>query len=354
MATDSNNFDGDSLEFQDFGHSSSTTRGSLGDLSAPIGSATFEDNPRGSSTNDSGSNYSCWHIRYYSKWFNVDTADVVGRVAFSTVPVSDKFFDKVDGNPDLYGPVWISSTVVFMLAATGNFASWIQFAASHGMQATGWVYDFTKMTAGATIIYAYTFLIPLILFLAMRYAGSRLGLIDLICLYGYSLFIYIPASILCVPPSSIVQWSATAVAAIASTVSVVRTLRYEATRDSVDKRLVTPIITAAGVLSLALAVVLKLFLFENADYGDLLNVSSVSVQMTTSPVIAVPATLLAPASEAPALDVSVLSSTLQADISATVLPPAPEIEQVPALANAAPESKKDKKKNKHKNKNKED
>ena len=58
-------------------------------------------------------------------------------MAFSTVPVSDKFFDKVDGNPDLYGPVWISSTVVFMLAATGNFASWIQFAASHGMQATG-------------------------------------------------------------------------------------------------------------------------------------------------------------------------------------------------------------------------
>ena len=105
---------------------------------------------------------------------------------------------------------------------------------------------------------------------------------------------------------------------------------------------------------MALAVVLKLFLFENADYGDLLNVSSVSVQMTTSPVIAVPATLLAPASEAPALDVSVSSSTLQTDISATVLPPAPEIEQVPALANAAPESKKDKKKNKHKNKNKED
>lgn len=104
---------------------------------------------------------------------------------------------------------------------------------------------------------------------------------------------------------------------------------------------------------MALAVVLKLFLFENADYGNLLNVSSVSVQMTTSPVIAVPATLLAPASEAPALDVSV-SSTLHGDISATVLPPAPEIEQVPALANAAPESKKDKKKNKHKNKNKED
>jgi hypothetical protein len=51
------------------------------------------------------------------------------------------------------------------------------------------------MTFGASIVYSYAFVVPLFVYLALRYAGVRLALVDTICLYGYSLFVYIPASV---------------------------------------------------------------------------------------------------------------------------------------------------------------
>ncbi|EHA8589281.1 hypothetical protein COCNU_scaffold008850G000030 [Cocos nucifera] len=61
-------------------------------------------------------------ISSYTPYFNVDTDIVVGRLISSVYPMND-FTRKIDGNPDLYGPIWISTTLVFMLAAVGNHAT---------------------------------------------------------------------------------------------------------------------------------------------------------------------------------------------------------------------------------------
>ena len=83
-----------------------------------------------------------------------------------------------------------------MLAATGNFATWLQYAVQMNLPSSSvWSVDVSMMTFGASIIYLYTFVVPIALCLALRYAGARIALVDLICLYGYSLFIYIPASV---------------------------------------------------------------------------------------------------------------------------------------------------------------
>lgn len=252
-------------------------------------------NSSGNNNNSSGGGYSFWHVRYYAGWFNVDTSDVAARIAFSSVPLSDKFFEKLNHNPDLYGPTWISSTVVFMLAATGNFADWIDFASKNGMQQSyAWTYDFTKMTFGATIVYGYTMLIPLLVYLALRYAGARTTLVDLLCLYGYSLFIYVPASILCIPPSPVVQWIFVAVAAIASTTFVVRSLRFVLRRDQCNERIGAIVIAVAALLSVAFAVTLKLFLFQNANFAALIEPSAVERPVAdTSVVLATTGTTVA-------------------------------------------------------------
>lgn len=285
----SNNPFDDNLEFQDFSHTrGGAPRDSLGDMSPAIGADAFSsdmpggiggggggiDNVASSQHPEQASAYSFWHVRYYAAWFNVDTADVAARIAFSSVPLSDKFFDKLNRNPDLYGPLWISSTVVFMLAATGNFADWLTSASQRGMAAAladhSLTYDFTKVTFGATIVYGYASLVPLLVFFALRYAGARTSLVDLLCLYGYSLFIYVPASILCIPPSSVVQWIFVALAAAASTTFVVRSLRHAVLRDQCDQRIGSAVIAGAALLSVAFAVTLKLFLFQNADLAALI------------------------------------------------------------------------------------
>jgi hypothetical protein len=301
----------DGLEFQDFSHArSGKPRDSLGDMSPAIGSEPFaahsgtaggigsgavgagggfidgDDSSAAPAHPEQASSFSFWHVRYYATWFNVDTADVAARIAFSSVPLSDKFFDKLNRNPDLYGPLWISSTVVFMLAATGNFAEWLSFASQRGMQAAvathSFTYDFTKVTFGATIVYGYASLIPLLVYFALRYAGARTSLVDILCLYGYSLFIYVPASILCIPPSSVVQWIFVAVAALASTTFLVRSLRYAVLRDQCDQRIGSTVISAAALLSVAFAVTLKLFLFQNADFAELILPSDASALAATS------------------------------------------------------------------------
>lgn len=51
------------------------------------------------------------------------------------------FWDVLDGNPDLYGPVWIATTVVFILFLGGTINQYLS-------QTTGepFVYDFTLLS----------------------------------------------------------------------------------------------------------------------------------------------------------------------------------------------------------------
>ena len=60
-------------------------------------------------------NHNFWTIEYYQKYFDVHTNEVVERIISSVLPqkVSRNYFDeRIKGKPDLYGPVWISVTLV--------------------------------------------------------------------------------------------------------------------------------------------------------------------------------------------------------------------------------------------------
>lgn len=54
------------------------------------------------------------------------------------------FLDVLDGNPDLYGPFWIATTVVFILFVGGTVS---QYLADTGKTDDGFRYDF-KLLSG--------------------------------------------------------------------------------------------------------------------------------------------------------------------------------------------------------------
>jgi succinate-acetate transporter protein len=57
--------------------------------------------------------------------FNVDSSDVSTRLLASLLPFKEtKFFETVGDNADLYGPFWISATLVFVIGAAANLNSW--------------------------------------------------------------------------------------------------------------------------------------------------------------------------------------------------------------------------------------
>lgn len=63
------------------------------------------------------------------------------------------FLDVLDGNPDLYGPFWIATTVVVILFLTGSIS---RFLAMRNIGSTHYGYDFKLLSGALGLIYGYT------------------------------------------------------------------------------------------------------------------------------------------------------------------------------------------------------
>lgn len=155
-------------------------------------------------------------FEYYQKFFDVDTMMVVDRIATSIIPKRapmDYLKLNIGTNPDLYGPVWIVITLIFSIAISGNMASYLQSAGNHT-----WRYDFHLVSVSATVIILYTCLVPFALWALLKWSirtdemdleeqsPYTPTLLSLICVYGYSMAIYIPVSVLWTIQIALFQW----------------------------------------------------------------------------------------------------------------------------------------------------
>ena len=80
-----------------------------------------------------------------------------------------------------------------MTAALGNFATFLSFKPT--VAEPKWHYDINKVSYGSAIFYGYIAIVPLLLFFVMRYYRAAIGLVQLWCLYGYSLAVFIPITV---------------------------------------------------------------------------------------------------------------------------------------------------------------
>merc|ERR1712034_201295 len=104
---------------------------------------------------------------------------------------------------DAYGPFWIATTLLFSIAVSANISSYVHFIGGD----VGWEYDFQVVLTCASLVYGFALFIPLIMWVAGKQIENLTFPFPLaLCLYGYSLFSFIPASILCLVPSEIVSW----------------------------------------------------------------------------------------------------------------------------------------------------
>lgn len=76
--------------------------------------------------------------------------------------------DVLDGNPDLYGPFWIATTVVVILFLAGTISDKL-----HQNDNTRFVYDFKLLSGAAGLIYGYTIFVPVGLWAVLKWFGSQ-------------------------------------------------------------------------------------------------------------------------------------------------------------------------------------
>ena len=74
------------------------------------------------------------------------------------------------------------------------------------------------VTSSAACIITYWWLLPTVLYIMMRWRENRADykFLEVLCIYGYSLSIYIPLSILWLINIEILQWAFTGVAVLLS------------------------------------------------------------------------------------------------------------------------------------------
>eukprot|EP01129_Flabellula_baltica_P011499 TRINITY_DN5049_c0_g1_i1.p1 TRINITY_DN5049_c0_g1~~TRINITY_DN5049_c0_g1_i1.p1 ORF type:complete len:264 (-),score=53.61 TRINITY_DN5049_c0_g1_i1:464-1255(-) len=137
-----------------------------------------------------GSKAKVWHLEYYQEFFDVDTSDVLWRLLFSLIPFNQKFAYLVKSKPDLWGPFWISTTLIFTMVACGGFAYYLS-----SIDYVQWSYQFAKIGIGAGVIYGYVLLIPLAFWVFAKWSEISIKLVEIITVYGYSLFIFTPVAV---------------------------------------------------------------------------------------------------------------------------------------------------------------
>ncbi|PIK49867.1 hypothetical protein BSL78_13272 [Apostichopus japonicus] len=139
-----------------------------------------------------------WSFEYYQQFFDVDTSQVGRRLLGSFVPqFGQTYLDShLRPSPDLYGPFWVCITLVFTLVISADLSLYSQesYADAHHNTHFSWI------NRAALMVFLYTWLVPVILYAQLYWRGVPTGqtFIEMVCLYGYSLTLFVPASLLCI------------------------------------------------------------------------------------------------------------------------------------------------------------
>lgn len=215
---------------------------------------TFSKPGSGSDEPQQGGWFRAFTIAAYQPYFDVDTSDVLERIKDSLFPFRGSFNEKTASNPDLYGPFWICTSLIFVAASIGTFVTYL----SHKLQNKEWNYDINLVTWSAAVFYGYVTVVPIGLYVILKYFSAPSGLVQLFCLYGYSLFVFIPALCLSIVPLEIFRWVVAGVAGLMSATFVALNLRNHI--KSAGERWFL-IVAGIFLLQLALSLVLKIYLF---------------------------------------------------------------------------------------------
>lgn len=164
--------------------------------------------------------------------------------------------------PDLYGPMWICATLVFLIGAMANLGSWATFSpsASATDSSSPWKYDFSLVTQAFFLVFGSVVVVPSAAWAVLRYHGApAVTLVTLVCLWGYSLVHYIPATLLCAVPSVSLRWVAALFASVGAALFLVRAI-VPLVRET--NAFIAPVTGTVVALQILLGLLLRLYFFS--------------------------------------------------------------------------------------------
>ena len=81
--------------------------------------------------------------------------------------------ENLNANPDLYGPFWLMTTIIFLLSSTGNLSRYF----FNWDKSDVYLFKLELVRLGVIVVYSFGFGVPTILYFVMKFLGcSRLTL----------------------------------------------------------------------------------------------------------------------------------------------------------------------------------
>lgn len=195
-------------------------------------------------------NINC-NLSFLQIYFDFETEEIIKRLIASLIPFNKNFINIVEKKPDLYGPFWIYTTLIFIVASAGSLTKYIQGATNED-------YFQKFIPLAMSIIYGIGFCLPVIIKVLMYLFGSETSFVLVLNIYAYSFSIYAPIFILCIPLESL-QWLLLFYAVLSSTCFLLLNFWKELTK-YVDNRKYF-ILGVIGIFQISLFFVIKLKFF---------------------------------------------------------------------------------------------
>lgn len=161
----------------------------------------------------------CFSVEYYQPYFDVNTDEVIARIKYSLMFCGEgsPFLEVVREKPDAYGPWWIATTLIFLMSVTSQLKA--TFNSND--------YNFAVVTFAAMAVYSYLGITAFAMWLSLNYwLKTPLTVVQCACIVGYSLSVYVIASLFCflnslVWPVLVTAWVLSSLFAIKSTLPVI-------------------------------------------------------------------------------------------------------------------------------------
>eukprot|EP01026_Neomeris_dumetosa_P071005 TRINITY_DN7140_c0_g1_i3.p1 TRINITY_DN7140_c0_g1~~TRINITY_DN7140_c0_g1_i3.p1 ORF type:complete len:297 (-),score=35.07 TRINITY_DN7140_c0_g1_i3:394-1284(-) len=146
-------------------------------------------------------------LTWFSQYFDVDTNDVLQRCLHSLYgPLKKDFYENTKEKPDLYGPFWITTTVIFLAVIASSIVKSFDKAKKD---------DLSELSWAVGLFYSYVFIVGLVFWGILKlYGQNDASLASVWCMYGYTMTIWVPVSILASVPITTVQLGIIIVGAI--------------------------------------------------------------------------------------------------------------------------------------------
>lgn len=233
-----------------------------------------------------------WKLSFYQQFFDVNTKQVLLRISNTLVPLNppDFLMDRnwhyyagsgeiqtagtqqnvfvvenveLSRKPDLFGPFWICTTLWMTLGIVGNIMSKLAYNKAGGGD-TPWSYDFQVATVACMVIYLYCFIFGATVWGIMKWKNLPVTLTETICLYGYSMFIFLLTAIFCVIPITWLQWIFVILGGLWSSAYLLVNF-WHMWKVTLEPKWFIGIVVVVGLFHLLLTLSFK-FYFMNYDY----------------------------------------------------------------------------------------